>query len=81
VKRGIPISGPAFDWEQAEKAQQHVIDETTGEVNWKAAMAADPGVVKCPGCGEYVWAEAPRMRCSCGSLCGRGLTKADMEEE
>ena len=34
-----------------------------GEPNWGALMRADPGVKKCPVCGQYVWNEARVMEC------------------
>ncbi len=70
MKHGTPIHGPVFDWDMAKKAAEHVVGDD-GEVNWRAAFAADPGVVRCLGCGEFLWDEAPLMRCECGATCGR----------
>ncbi len=38
-----------------------------GEVNWRAAFGADPGVCTCPSCHVYHWAFGNRQRCTqCG---------------
>ena len=38
-----------------------------GEVNWRAAFGADPGVCTCPACGVYYWSFGNRQRCAkCG---------------
>jgi hypothetical protein len=61
VKHPIILDGPAFPWCEPNPAGP-VID-ADGEVNWMAAAFADPGVVKCPGCAEYLWNEGYRVRC------------------
>jgi hypothetical protein len=42
-----------------------VVDED-GEVNWRAAHGADPGVCTCPNCKEYFWAWGRKHLCTCG---------------
>lgn len=38
-----------------------------GEVNWRNAMSADPGVCSCPACHEYYWNLGRVQRCAeCG---------------
>lgn len=47
-----------------------------GSINWGVAFRADPGVKKCPGCGEFYWNEARIMECindSCRRQFGAGL--------
>ena len=66
MKSPIILDGPAFDWEEGKRCSDQVVDED-GEVNWYAAMGADPGVMACPGCGLYLWQEGDRVRCpDCG---------------
>lgn len=61
MKSPIILEGRAFPW---SKPNPHgaVVDES-GNVNWAAAAFADPGVMKCPGCGCYLWNEGLRVRC------------------
>ncbi len=67
TRTGKIIEGHPFDWEGAKEASDHVID-AHGEVNWKAASMADPGVTSCPDCGEYHWAEGVILECgACSS--------------
>lgn len=57
-----------------EQAMDNVVNDA-GEVNWRAAFFADPGVKKCPGCGEFFWDEASVMECtSCKTQFGSGVT-------
>ena len=66
MKSPIILEGEPFDWEYASVAASHVVDED-GHVNWRAAMAADPGVMRCPGCEEWLWKEGRQVRCpDCG---------------
>lgn len=66
MKHPIIIDGPAFDWEEGERNGAQAVDDD-GNVNWGAAMCADPGVMKCPGCAEYLWAEGWTAKCpDCG---------------
>lgn len=38
-----------------------------GEVNWRAAFGADPGVCSCPNCHEYYWSWGRVVEClDCG---------------
>jgi hypothetical protein len=68
MKNAIILSGKPFDWDEGAKMQDLVADAAAeGHVNWYAAAGADPGVMKCPGCGEYLWKEGERVRCpDCG---------------
>ena len=34
-----------------------------GEVNWRAAFGADPGVCSCPACHQMYWAWGTKQRC------------------
>jgi hypothetical protein len=74
VKHATLISEPyAGVWN--ETAMDNVVD-AAGEVNWKAAFYADPGVKKCPGCDEYYWDEASVMECTvCKTNFGSGVSK------
>lgn len=66
VKHPIILEGQGFDWERGAKMQERVVTEE-GRVNWAAAMFADPGVMKCPNCGCYLWNEGKKVRCpDCG---------------
>ena len=66
MKSPIIIEGPSFDWKRGKKAMDAVISKS-GDVNWGAAMAADPGVTKCPKCGGCFWKEAKLVKCTeCG---------------
>jgi ssDNA-binding Zn-finger/Zn-ribbon topoisomerase 1 len=66
MKSPILLEGPAFDWAEGEKHGAQAVDDD-GNVNWMAAMFADPGCMKCPGCSEYLWREGYRVRCpDCG---------------
>lgn len=66
MKHPIIIEGSPFDWERGKRAMDAVISKS-GDVNWGAAMAADPGVTKCPKCGVYFWKEAKLVKCTeCG---------------
>lgn len=65
MKRPIILEGKGFPWDEPNP-HGAVIDED-GEVNWAAAAFADPGVMKCPGCGEYLWQEGALVKCpDCG---------------
>lgn len=38
-----------------------------GEVNWRAAFGADPGICSCPACRQKYWAWGTKQRCrQCG---------------
>jgi hypothetical protein len=66
----IVIQPPGFDqakqWAKCNEAAKHV-ERPDGEVNWKAAFSADPGVCSCPACRRMHWAWGSVQRCSgCG---------------
>lgn len=62
MKRPIILDGAPFDWDEGARYGQNAVDDA-GNVNWMAAMFADPGVMTCPGCGEHLWNEGDRVRC------------------
>ena len=57
MKSAIIHAGQSFDWEAAEKFQR------AAGSNMAAAFYADPGVMTCPGCGEYLWNEGDDVEC------------------
>jgi len=61
VKSPIIIKGSSFPW--SEPNPHGAVIDDAGEVNWAAAAFADPGCMKCPGCGEYLWQEGEFVRC------------------
>lgn len=62
------ISGNTFDWEKGKEFSDNVVNED-GNVNWYAAMGADPGCTKCPECGEFYWNMAKLVEClDCGTV-------------
>jgi hypothetical protein len=72
MKHAKIISGALKD-PFSEEAAANVIDDQ-GEVNWRAAMWADPGVKSCPKCKTHYWNEAAVMECTdCGAQFGDGL--------
>ena len=58
----IILEGPAFDWADGARYSAKVV-QPDGSVDWRAAAFADPGIMKCPGCGAYLWLEGWRVRC------------------
>jgi len=69
----IVIDPPDFDqhaaWKECHDAVEKCggIQDADGEVNWRAAFSADPGVCSCPACGESYWCWGRRQRCrKCG---------------
>jgi len=62
MKSAIILEGKPFDWEAAKSAMENAVGED-GEPNWRAAMAADPGLMKCPNCGVYLWREGEFVEC------------------
>lgn len=70
MTRPIILEGKGFDWEAGNRAQEKVAEAAEeGEVNWGAAMLADPGVMKCPGCGVYLDREGKKVECpDCGHV-------------
>ncbi|RJP53599.1 MAG: hypothetical protein C4583_04235 [Anaerolineaceae bacterium] len=68
MQRPIIIEGQPFDWKDGEKNMLNAVDEN-GEVNWFAAMNADPGVMRCPKCQEWLWREGIKVKCpTCGEI-------------
>ena len=66
MKEPIIHDGKPFDWKAGAEAMQHAVTPE-GEPNWGALMAADPGVMKCPGCGVHLWQEGRIVECpECG---------------
>lgn len=62
MRRAIILEGKPFDWKEGEEALSNAVS-ADGQVNWRAAMCADPGVTKCPHCQEYYWAEGTKLKC------------------
>ena len=60
MQRPIIIEGQPFDWKEGEKNMLNAVDES-GEVNWFAAMNADPGVMQCPKCQHGYGEKARRF--------------------
>lgn len=62
MQRPIILEGQPFDWAEGEKNMLKVVDEN-GELNWRAAFSADPGVLVSAGssvpCGCVVEAGEP----------------------
>lgn len=60
------LSGTRFDWDEAKQYADNVVDKN-GDVNWRNAFWADPGVMSCPKCGAMYWAEGHAVECTgCG---------------
>lgn len=62
MKRPIILEGKPFDWDEGKRYGAQAVDDD-GNVNWMAAMFADPGVMACPGCGEHLWNEGMTAKC------------------
>lgn len=62
MKRAKIIEGLPFDWERGADAMRKSV-YPDGEVNWKAAFSADPGVMSCPFCDETMWHEGVVVEC------------------
>lgn len=68
MQRPIILDGKPFDWKEGEKNMLNAVDEA-GEVNWLAAMSADPGVMQCPSCLGWLWREGSKVQCpDCGEI-------------
>ena len=68
MQRPIILEGEPFDWLEGQKNLIGAVDEN-GEVNWLAAMSADPGCMKCPKCQEWLWREGIKVECpECGMV-------------
>lgn len=66
----IIIDPPNFDqaevWKGCNEAAAN-LTHPDGEVNWRNAFAADPGVCSCPACDEYYWNLGRVQKCAeCG---------------
>jgi len=73
VKDPIVIDPADFDQKAAWNECADYVDKCgglshdDGSPNWRAAFAADPGVVSCPMCKEFYWMWGRKQRCSeCG---------------
>ena len=72
ILSAVLLDGERFDWQEGAKAAAACVRED-GEVDWRAAYSADPGVTRCPKCGTYHWREGTRRRCAfagCGQEWG-----------
>ena len=62
------LEGPSFDWESGKEAMDHIVDDD-GNINWRAAFYADPGIMSCPKCKEKYWREGNKVECTtCGTI-------------
>lgn len=61
IHHPVIIEGEPFPWHEPNPAGEVVGPD--GEVNWMAAAYADPGVMKCPNCGVYLWQEGTVVQC------------------
>ena len=65
MRSPIILEGKAFPWDEPNPHGE--VTDAEGNINWAAAAFADPGVLSCPGCKEYLWNEGFRVRCpGCG---------------
>lgn len=61
------LTGQSFDWQDGAKWTEKVVG-ANGEVNWRAASFADPGVTQCPECKAFYWNEGDTVEClDCGA--------------
>lgn len=68
IKHPIILEGKPFDWASGGLALLDAVDEQ-GNINWRSAFAADPGVMICLGCGLYLWHEGESVECpDCGNV-------------
>jgi Zn finger protein HypA/HybF involved in hydrogenase expression len=58
----IILEGNPFNWDEGKKSMMNAVDKH-GEINWLAAFNADPGVIKCPKCQEWLWREGKKVQC------------------
>lgn len=68
MKSPIIIDGEPFPWSK-QNPHGEVVDDS-GEINWAAAFAADPGCFQCSNdiCQEWMWNEGYRVKCpTCGT--------------
>lgn len=72
MKDPIVIDPSEFDQRAAWNECAEFVDrcgglERDGEVNWRAAFGADPGVTSCPNCCQHYWQCGNVQRCvDCG---------------
>jgi hypothetical protein len=63
------IDPPGFDPKAGWQECREYVDKCgglaheDGEVNWRAAAGADPGVCSCPNCGEMYWSWGRIVEC------------------
>jgi len=62
MKRPIILQGEPFDWQAGGQAMESAVGES-GQVNWRAAAMADPGVMRCPDCNVWLWREGQKVEC------------------
>lgn len=66
MKPPIIHDGKPFDWKKGAEAASQIV-QPDGSIHWGAAFMADPGVMKCPGCGAWLWQEGRIVECpDCG---------------
>lgn len=69
IKEPIVLEPKGFDnaraWQECTGyvAKCGGIQHEGGEVNWRAAAGADPGIVSCPACGIHLWGWGVRLQC------------------
>lgn len=73
MKEPIVIDPPNFNIQAAWQECREYVDKCggmtheDGDVNWRAAFGADPGVCSCPACHQMYWAWGKQQRCvDCG---------------
>jgi hypothetical protein len=60
---------PEQGWDECHRYVEKCggLTDGDGEVNWRAAFGADPGICTCPACHQQYWAWGRRHRCrQCG---------------
>lgn len=62
IRRPLILTGQPFDWEEAREASRNAVQDD-GSPSWREAFAADPGVVRCPQCLAWHWAEGTLVAC------------------
>lgn len=67
VEHGKILGKVTFDWEAGAEAAKRV-QRDDGSINWRAALSADPGVVRCNKCERYLWNESDTLQCPCGNV-------------
>lgn len=65
----IVIDPPGFDPNAGWKEHSDYVEQCggltheDGDVNWRAAFGADPGICSCPACHTMYWAFGRKQRC------------------